>query len=184
MYLTNEGSLPRFGRMFMPGGPMRLLIAMLLLSSSSAFAGGYACLSVDRDTQVVIDFAPGTSTAKQVQFIDPELSKAAQVLATFTADDQVLSTEDSSDGVRFTSIVNENIPHPGKHLGGTRVGLLAKVVLNVQTIAENARIQAVTDGTMYAAQASYVKKDGQVLTQDFDCALFLGEEAPDITPQF
>jgi len=113
-----------------------------------------------------------------MKFIDPELSPSSQVIATFNVDDQVLSTESSADGIRFIALVNENTPHPGKHLGGTRIGLLSRITVDIQTLAENAKLQTISDGTMYAAQATYEKKDGEVLTQDFDCALYLNDQPP------
>lgn len=169
---------------------MRLLIAMLLLSSSPAFAAGYACLSVDGDTKAIVEFAapaPEAGTlsapeAKRVVFIDPALSKKTRVLAVFESAKSVLHTVQADDGVVYVSTIDENVKNPGKRLGGTRIGLLAQVSMTVQTIAENARLRTLTDGVMYAAEVVYTKKNGETLAQDFDCALFLGDEVPDMNP--
>jgi nitrogen regulatory protein PII len=165
-------------------------MAMLLLSSSTAFAAGYTCLSVDTDTKAIVYFAAPASPAdvdalaapeaKQVVFIDPALSKKTQVLAVFESEKSVLSTRPSGDGVVYVSTVEEGIKNPGKHLGGTRVGLLAEVSMTVQTVVENARMHSLGDGVMYAAEVVYTKKNGETLAQDFDCALFLGDAAPDV----
>jgi RAB protein geranylgeranyltransferase component A len=164
---------------------MKFLIATLLLSSSPALAAGYTCLSVDGDTQSIVYFAePATDIgalaapeAKQIVFIDPTLSKKSQVLAVF---DSEVSTHPMGEGVVYVSNVDENVKNPGKHLGGTRVGLLAQVSMKVQTVVENARMRTLTDGAVYAAEVSYTKKNGKTLTQEFDCALFLGDEVPQI----
>ena len=157
---------------------MRIFLALLLFSSTPAFAAGYVCLSVDRDTQVVIDIDPSMTHAKLVTFIDPSLSASARTVAKFS--DETLMTEATGGGLRFSSKVAADIEHPGKHLGGTRLGLLSEISLEVLTVAENARLKILTEGTMYAAQAVYTKKTGQTLTQDFDCALFLGDQAPEL----
>ena len=163
---------------------MRFLAALLLISSSQAFAAGYTCLSVDGDTQVIVYFVPETATpvapvAKQVVFIDPTLSKKTQVSALFESAKGVLKTQAAQGGVVYHSVV-DSAQRPGKHLGGTRVGFLSQVAISVQIAAEN--IRTLTEGRIYSAEVTYTKKSGQALAQDFDCTLFLSEEAPDIAP--
>lgn len=150
-----------------------MIAVLLLLSSSPAFAAGYSCLSVDQDTQVVIDLEPAQAQAKQVTFIDPELSEDSRVIAHFET--EVLATEGTEAGVRYTSQVSPQIEHPGKILGGTRLGLLKEVSVEVQTSSEQSKLRALTEGAMYGAEVKYTKKNGEVLTQDFDCALYLGD---------
>jgi hypothetical protein len=114
--------------------------------------------------------------AKQVVFIDPTLSRKSQVLALL--EDEAIATTPSGDGVVYDAKFAADVKSPGKNLGGTRVGLLDKVSLSVQTVVTNSRTPSIQDGVMYSAQVSYAKKDGEVLEQDFDCALFLGDQAP------
>jgi hypothetical protein len=156
---------------------MRILIATLLFSSSSAFAAGYSCLSVDQDTKAVVYFAAPASAsllpveapeAKQVVFIDPSLSEETQVLAVFEAEKSAVTTVPSEKGVVYVSLVDESLSKSGKRLGGTRVGLLSQVAMTVQA----------TRGDVYSAEVVYTKKDGLTLAQDFDCTLFLSDDAP------
>jgi hypothetical protein len=154
--------------------------------SAHALAAGYNCLSVDRDTQAIVyldqdgDHEPAAQ-AKQLVFIDPELSKQTQTLAVFSKSDGVLLTDVIPSGHRFTGKVDLSasaIGQPGKRLGGTKLGLLESVTLEIETITARHQIEIFSEGAMFAAQVHYLKKSGQVLTQDFDCASFLGEGAP------
>ena len=166
---------------------MFMLFILTSVLSSRVFAAGYNCLSVDRDTQAIVyldqvgDNESASPQAKQLVFIDPELSERTHQLALFSKDDEVLSTEVMPKGHRFTGKVDLNISkigHPGKRLGGTKVGLLESVALEIETITARQQIQIFTEGSMYAAQVHYLKKSGQVLTHDFNCSLFLGDDAP------
>ncbi len=167
---------------------MRTIITLLLLSSSQAFAAGYSCLSVDGDTKAVVHFAEKPANvgmltspeAKQVVFIDPTLSKKSQILAVLEND--AVKTTPSGDGVVYDATIAPQIKNPGKNLGGTRVGLLATITVAVQTTSENARVHSLDEQVLYSAQVTYAKKDGEVLAQDFDCALFLGDQAPELNP--
>lgn len=167
---------------------------LTLVFGSQSFAAGYSCLSVDRDTIAVVYLdlpaGPGAiSEAKQLVFIDPELSEGAQALASFSTDDQVLTTEAMPSGRRFVGKVDLDLASTkqselragkrlDKHLGGTKVSLLDTVTLEIETVSVRHQVETFLEGTNYAAQVHYQKKSGQVLTQDFDCSLFLGGERP------
>lgn len=149
------------------------------LSSSTVFAAGYSCLSVDQDAQVVVTLETAQAeAAKHITFIDPTLSERAKVIAAISAEN--LTHEPLQNGLRF--IADAKVAASGKRLGGTRASLLDHIIVDIQTVSKAMKTQEFVEGSVYAGQVTYVKKDGQTLTQDFDCALFLGEDAPVAPP--
>lgn len=159
---------------------MRLVLAFLTFAfGASAFAAGYTCLSVDRDLRAVAYLKNGEPT--QLVFIDPSLPKKDERVATFRAMNKTLAMSQTKDGVQFVGRVDMSVPtiaKAGRELGGTSIDFLSNVVLAIQTVTKTQQIQLMVDGSMYAAQVSYIEKNGHVLQEDFDCALFLGETAP------
>lgn len=153
-------------------------LAAVSFSGSRAFAAGYTCLSVDQDMQVIVTIDPEhMGSAKHATFIDPTLSKRRQVVAVFS--DADLQSEVIAEGVRY--IADAKVAASGKRIGGTRASALDQIVLDVQTVSKRAESREVHDGDAFAAQVSYVKKNGAKLVQDFDCAAFLGDDAPALT---
>jgi hypothetical protein len=147
--------------------------------ASSALAAGYSCLSVDRDTRVDIFMdAPGSGRAEKIVFMDPTLTPRSQVIVEFSSADAQINSEPLSSGVRFVSTFSEDLDHPGKRLAGTKIGLLSAVSIEIQTATAHKKFQCLSEGSVYASDVSYLKKDGEILKQEFDCTLFLGDVAP------
>lgn len=154
-----------------------------LLSGTQVFASGFTCLSVDRDTRINImtDHPNAGQIAQSLIVIDPSASTAKQVIATFAINDGLLQTTATEFSTLFTAHVDTSFPgssRAGRKVGGTNLGSLESISLEVQTVTERRPTPLFDDGSMFAAQAIYKKKNGQELKQDFDCLLFLSESMP------
>ena len=156
---------------------------ILFLTGAPAFASGFTCLSVDRDTRINImtDHPNAGQIAQSLVVIDPSATAAKQVIATFAIDDGLLKTTATEFGTLFTAHVDTSFPgssRAGRKVGGTNLGSLDSISLEVETVTERRPTPLFDDGSMFAAQAIYKKKNGQELKQDFDCLLFLAESIP------
>ncbi len=157
--------------------------ALMTMTGFRAQALGYACLSVDQDTRidVVMNEVNVSAPAQRMIILDPTLSEEKQLTANFKLEEGFLSSEDFEVGHRFTAKVDPatfGSSRGGRHIGGTVLRALDTVVFEIQTVTQKQPLQTLAEGSMYAAQAMYIKKNGENLTQDFDCRLFLGDEAP------
>lgn len=164
------------------------ITAVLVATPLSAFATGYNCVSVDRDTRIdvltdVLSGTPGSpQLARKVIVLDPNLSVASQITATFELADGLVTTEVFEHGYRFISKVDLSFPgsaRGGRKLGGTVLSALKDITLAVHTVTKRQPIQILKNGTIYAAEVVYSKNNGQELKQDFDCQLILSAEAAD-----
>jgi hypothetical protein len=147
--------------------------ATSLVATSSALAGGFSCLSVDRNERMDVFFEAleDGHSATRLVILDPTVSKSRQHVATFKAEDGVLKTE----GRTVHADVDTSIPNSsrkGERVGGTTLGALRSIELEIDLRQPFARDSAL------AAQATYTKHSGFELTQDFDCVSFEGSEPP------
>lgn len=149
-------------------------------TASVAFADGYSCLSVDRNERIDVYFAETQSAvqsaasieADRMVVIDPTVAKRNQHVATFQAADGLLRT----DGAFIQALVDLNYPgssRSGERVGGTTLGALQMIQLEVQVKGDIRQA-----GLMFGAQATYLKRSGFELSQDFDCVSFDGVRPP------
>lgn len=162
-------SLSQLGRL-VPG----LMVAAISFSSASALASGFSCMSVDRNERMDLffDSLEEGSQATELVILNPNVSRRRQHIATFSAADGLLKTQ----GRSVEAMVDTSFPESsrkGERIGGTTLGSLASVKLEI-----DAQEQLLA-GKAFAAQATYLKTSGQVLTQDFDCIVFDGLQAPE-----
>lgn len=148
--------------------------ASVSFAATSAQAAGFSCMSVDRNERMDLffDSLEAGAPATELVVMNPNVSKRRRHVATFSAADGLLKT----DGRAVEALVDTSFPESsrkGERIGGTTLGALALVRLDI-----DAQEQLLA-GHAFAAQATYVKKSGQELTQDFDCLVFEGLKAPE-----
>ncbi|MES2856957.1 MAG: hypothetical protein V4692_13905 [Bdellovibrionota bacterium] len=155
-----------------------LLAATTFSSLSGAWASGFICMSVDEDTQIRVEFTPihpdGSNREpriKEMTVSDPNVTLPYQHIATFFAADGVLT----NDGGLIEGVVDLRFPgtsRRGERIGGTKLGALKTITLDI----DFSYTEPSNDGSHYAAQATYLKRNGESLNQDFDCVLFMDSE--------
>lgn len=155
-----------------------LLAATALVSLSNAWGSGFDCTSVDEDLQIRVVFTPihpdgshREPRVKEMTVLDPNLTAPFQHVATFLAADGLLTNE----GGNIEAVVDLRFPgsaRAGERIGGTKLGSLKTVTLDI----DFSYTEPSNDGAHYAAQAVYLKRNGESLEQDFDCVLFMDSE--------
>lgn len=157
-------------------GALTLFASVLLVSltATTAQASGFSCMSVDRTERMDLffDSLEDGSQATRLMILNPNVSKRRQHVATFNAADGLLKTE----GRSVEAVVDTSFPESsrkGERLGGTTLGALSMVRLEIDAQ------EHLFAGKTFAAQATYLKLSGEVLTQDFDCLAFDGLSAPE-----
>lgn len=151
-----------------------LILAAFLTVPVSALADGFVCVSVDEDTRIDVyltelDPEGPAPSASKVVVSDPNRTPRHRHIATFTVEDGLLQTS----GTQIHAIVDASKPgtsRGGERIGGTRLGLLSGLVLDIDVSYQ----EPIEEGVRYAAEVTYLKKNGEQLNQDFDCNLFKG----------
>jgi hypothetical protein len=144
-------------------------------SLATASASGFNCVSVDEDTKITVTFTPihpdgshREPRVKDMTVSDPNLTKPFQHIATFYATDGLLT----NDGGNIEAVVDLRYPgssRAGERVGGTKLGALKTITLDIDFTYTEPH----NDGSHYAAVTTYLKRNGETLTQDFDCVLFM-----------
>ncbi|HVK60759.1 MAG TPA: hypothetical protein VM432_04375 [Bdellovibrionales bacterium] len=152
-----------------------LLLASIVSMAPNAFASGFNCTSVDQDTMIEVVFTPihpdgshREPRVKQMTVSDPNVTEPFRHIATFLASDGLLTNEGGS----IEAIVDLRFPgssRKGERLGGTKLGALKTITLNI----DFTYTEPTSNGAHYAAEATYVKRNGEEFQQDFDCVLFM-----------
>jgi hypothetical protein len=155
------------------------LVAASCAFGSLAQAAHFACASVDGETEihlqrVALQRAKGALilTADSMQVVDPAARQTTRLIAEFPS----LGGWLAISGTKFTGILGERFsaaPLAGRYFGGTTLGQLASISLEID-LSYSKHLSA---GWLYAGEAEYIKRDGQVLTEDFNCLLIEGERA-------
>lgn len=129
---------------------------------------GFVCTGVDQDVRFEIDFA---STHDQqgprvqtMSIFDPYVSKRHSLIARFSSADGLLNYTGGA------VIATVDLAHPdssrrGERIGGTLLGALRLIVVEIDFSFE----QRALNGVQLGATATYIKNNGEQLTQDLDC---------------
>jgi hypothetical protein len=145
--------------------------------SPSSHAEGLLCLSVDQDTRIEVYFgstagAQDANTQVHTMIVsDPTVAMKRQQIAKFLAADGLLAVQNGAI-VGVIDPRNPNTARRGEHIGGTLLGALRSIALEV----DFSRGMPVKGGMRHSAQVMYTKRNGQQLTQDFDCVRFQDEK--------
>lgn len=127
------------------------------------------CDSLDGDTHFQVDLEEGVAneapTALDMFVYDPTVSEANSLIAHFDAEDGLLN---NTNGVLvgYVDPKNPKTGRKGERIGGTRLGALRSVMLdlNIDLISKRSR-------KAYSGQAIYLKKNGDQLVQDLTCTI-------------
>jgi hypothetical protein len=147
--------------------------------SSAAQAHGFVCTSLEQNTQIEIhltgtgaltrdsqDYRPALR-AKLMIVKDITLNPKRQLVAKFSSKDGLLRTKESS----FIGRIDPKHPdtsNAGKRIGGTRLGLLETITVEIDYSFQ----EKVSQGVRLAGQVTYSKTNGDELAEDFECVYF------------
>jgi hypothetical protein len=157
---------------------LAVLAAGTVFVPAFARAEGVICMSVDQDTRIQVFFnskatAYDMPLRPQAMVVsDPTVSARNQVIAKFLASEGLITMTDNVI-TGFIDDRNPNTGRRGKRIGGTVLGSLYAISLEIDT---SHQIPA-QDGVRLAAQVIYTKRTGQQLSQDFDCVLYMDDRA-------
>ena len=149
------------------------VLAALMFSAKAAHADGLVCVSVDEDTRIDVYLAPASPTdhatkiVSRLEISDPNRTPAHRLIATFDVADGVLATN-GGDVLATVDLSKAGSSRAGQRVGGTRLGSLKSILLDIDISYE----EPIDQGTRYAAEVTYAKKNGEKLHQDFDCSYF------------
>jgi hypothetical protein len=116
--------------------------------------------------------AVSTPRALAMRISDPTVSPDREEIALFDAQDKQLTSEvvgtASSSIVRVTGVVDLKNPltgRKGERVGGTVLGALHSITVDLEMDFD----EVVTPRKRHAGIVTYLKKNGEELTQDLDC---------------
>lgn len=143
-----------------------------LAAASQALANDQemvVCQGLDGDVvfQILVDKSKPVPRALAMRVVDPTVSPAYEEIALFDAADNQLGSE-ADEFLRVTGIVDLKNPRTGRkgeRIGGTVLGALRSVAVDLEinfTEIPNPRRR-------HAGIVTYLKKNGEELTQDLDC---------------
>lgn len=172
-----QGNLPRQIRRAMGTatlwlGSLGVAMMAMALGADVARADGFACTSVDQDTKIAVYFDEANKgnagpRASRMVVTDPTVSVKRQLIAQFAAADGLLNNS-GSVVIAYVDLNHPDSSRRGEHVGGTVLGALSSIVLDIDFTYE----EPVEDGTELSAQVVYLKRNGEELTQDFDCVRY------------
>lgn len=150
----------------------KIIILGLITFPLPSFAESLICMSTDQNTRIEVYFA-GEGTADEpfahVQMMvlkDPTVKPARQLIAEFRAQEGLLF----ADRKKIIGVVDLNHPDTsrgGEKVGGTVLRSISSVVLDVDLSYEEPL--GIGLGTRVSVLVIYRKRNGENLTQDFDC---------------
>ncbi len=174
------GSVQSFGSKVFVG---TLVASLIQLSPAFAHAEGIICQSVDQDLRIEVVFSSidetSTKTIRSVEteahqlkaqlmtIVDPTVSPRRQLIAKFSARDGQLT---NTQGLILATV---DLSHPdsnrrGERIGGTVLGSLASIMLEI----DFRRRERAVYGTRFSGHVTYTKRNGEELSQDFDCVRY------------
>jgi hypothetical protein len=140
-----------------------------LIALAHAQASDFACTSVDQDTRIDVsiesDAAAQGHRAITMSIFDLNVSEPRQLIAKFVAADGLLNINNNGVIIADVDLTNPNSSRRGERIGGTVLGALKSIVLDIDFSYQ----EAFKKGTGLSATVTYVKRNGEELVQDFDC---------------
>lgn len=145
------------------------------------------CVSVDGDTELDILFQMEEDRYRGVWMVasDPTVAPENSEIARFEADEGLLSNSDTLV-VAHVDPRNPKTGRKGERIGGTVLGALKLIMLDLDVDLFELNASATADGALsanasgvtvattgvpakFSAQATYFKRNGDQHVQDFDC---------------
>lgn len=128
------------------------------------------CDGVDGDVRFEIFFyIPGTKDPAQaisMRVSDPNVSPRYAEIALFDAADGLLNNNGNVI-VGYVDLTNPKTGRKGERIGGTNLGSLRSIMIRLDVDMDIAS----GSSKKQSAQAVYLKKIGEELVQDLDCAI-------------
>lgn len=149
-----------------------LLLAIVTLTSTTAFADGFKC-DANRESLAVkvfnhTDPSEGTRNASVMVLSDTGVNYGNKTIARFTDLNSTL-TNKAALYIAKVDLRYSDSERKGELIGGTKLGYLAKVILNVDFTYSN----PAHSGAILPATLSLVKRNGDVIDIDMSCKRYL-----------
>jgi hypothetical protein len=151
---------------------MILVMAAVMASSSAAFADGFVCETRSQDLNVKVynHTAPeyGTRNAAVMVVSDPSVSHGRKTIARFTS----VNGRITNKGAFYVADVDlryKDSKRKGELIGGTKLGELDKIVLDV----DFSYSRPIANGEEVRGMLSLNKRNGQVIDLAVDCYRYL-----------
>jgi hypothetical protein len=131
----------------------------------------FVCTSVDEDTQIIVTYSQSSDQAMgpravEMSVLNPSISEPNRLTARFQQQTGLLNNS-GSVVVGYVDLSSADSARRGRKIGGTVLGALHSIVLDIDISYAQQSLNGTNN--RYAAQAVYLKTNGQKLTQDFEC---------------
>lgn len=148
-----------------------MMILAALLSTGAAHADGFICKSADGLNVKVFnktDAAEGTRNGAIMVLSDANISSGSKTIATFPADNTLLSQVGASYNAHVDLRYVES-SRKGELIGGTKLGQLRDIALDVDFNYG----QPVPAGKKLAAELTLMKRNGAEIAIEMTCKRYL-----------
>lgn len=149
----------------------KVIFAAIIALSSTAFADGFVCQTVDQDLVIKVynHTKPemGTRTAAFMVLSDPSVNAGNKTIAKFHSDGKL-----SSEGSMYEANVDlrfADLKRKGENILGTKLGQLKQLILAV----DFSYAAPVAHGTEVSGVLTWVKRNGDVDSTEVVCARYL-----------
>ena len=150
----------------------KVLVIVLALASTSAFADGFVCQTRNNSLTVKAynntDASEGTRTAAIMVISDPEVKDGNKTIARFTETKGTV-TSSSESYTANVDLRESDSNKAGRLIGGTKLGQLDTIVLDVDfSYAQPVENGAEIDGVLHLN-----KRGGGEIALDVECERYL-----------
>ena len=148
-----------------------LSIAMILASVTAAHADGFRCEGQNTGVKIALynhtQAAVGTRTAAIMVISDPTVGTPNKTIAKFTGNDGTLTANGNGQYTAKVDLRYSNSNRAGENVGGTKLGQLKTIDLNVFFSYSNAA--ALRDASEIPARIVYNKRNGETSYEKATC---------------
>jgi hypothetical protein len=151
---------------------MKFAILLASLMSLPAFADGFVCENAQQNLKVKVynqtNPALGTRNAAAMILSDTSVNGGRKTIAKFTSEDGLLK----NNGPEYSAHVDlrfSNSDRKGENIGGTKLGELSDINLNVAF----AYPDAIEDGIVIPGTLKLIRRSGDTITLSMDCTRYL-----------
>lgn len=156
----------------------KIIATIIVLATSTSFADGFVCESLESDLRVKIYNkvlpSDGTRSASVMIVSDPQVQPGRQTIAKFSTENGSLITAHSGQ-LKFIGDVDlrfNDMGRSGEYLVGTRLGEVELIKLNIDFTYGD----ALSDGDTTSGRIIVVKRNGAAAVRDAVCTRYLKSE--------
>ncbi len=161
-----------------------LITVMTFVSVSNARADGFKCEGVNTGVKVQVynhtNPSEGTRKAAVMIVSDSHVSSPNQTIAEFTDENHTLAYQGYGLFKAKVDLRYLESHKKGENIAGTKLGYLNTISLQVYTkngqfTYNNASLDSeeITNGTVFDARISYLKRNGELLEEKAVCSRYL-----------